>query len=153
MELKFTRLINRKRPSARKVRGSGRLKRTVWEWGNDETLTEWGQELVGKCEFDYIKQDRVFCCRSTGSKTRAYARIWGLGRIWQKTLNVEPSYIIEIISEKFDKLPKNQQDMVLIHELLHIPKNFSGALVPHKRKGGVNDRVVREIYQKVNNNR
>ena len=32
----------------------------------------------------------------------------------------KPAYIIEVISEKFNKLPKRKQDDVLLHELAHI---------------------------------
>lgn len=102
--------------------------------------------LISSCNFNHINPRGVYCYVSTGAKTRAYARIWGLGRIFQQALNIEPAYVIEVISEKFNRLTPQQQEMVLIHELLHIPKSFSGALVPHRHKGGVNDRVVREIY-------
>jgi predicted metallopeptidase len=67
--------------------------------------------------------------------------------VWQQTLGLEPAYILEVIAEKFNKLSQSDQDKVLIHELLHIPKNFSGALVPHKHKGGVNERTVHQIYK------
>lgn len=147
MGLRFTKLLRNKRAS--RVSRVSRGARKAWEWGTDEVLTQWVQRLVIKCKFDHVKPGRVFCCKSTGATTRAYARIWGLGRIWQQTLDIEPSYIIEVISEKFDRLTKDQQDMVLIHELLHIPKTFSGALVPHKHKGGVNDRVVRQIFENI----
>jgi len=78
---------------------------------------------------------RIYSLRSINSKTRAYARIWGLTSVWQKVLKVQASYIIEVISEKYDKLPQTEKDRILLHELNHIPKNFSGALVPHFRKG------------------
>lgn len=91
----------------------------------------------------------MICYRSFGAKTRACARIWGLGRIWQQALDLTPAYVIEVIDEKFSKLTGRQKDHVLIHELLHIPKTFSGALVPHKDHGGVNDRVVHELYARL----
>lgn len=124
-------------------------KRAKLEWRKSGELSAKISRLVIVGSFDYVRTDRIFCYESTGSKTRAYARIWGLNRIWQQTLGVEPAYILEIISEKFCKLSSTEKDHVLIHELLHIPKNFSGALVPHKRKGGVNERRVREIYSKL----
>lgn len=71
--------------------------------------------------------------RSFGSSSKAIARIWGLPRVWQIVLDLKPQYVVEIISEKFDKMSVDQQNRVLIHELAHIPKTFSGALIPHTR--------------------
>lgn len=91
--------------------------------------------LVEKVDMHWIDLSRVHCVRSNHSTARAYARIWGMGRIWQETLNIPAHYCVEVISEKFDPLPKNKQAEVLLHELAHIPRNFSGALVPHTRRG------------------
>lgn len=63
------------------------------------------------------------------------ARIWSFGKIWQLALNQKPAYIIEVISEKFDSLSDKEKNNVLLHEIAHIPNNFSGALVPHIRRG------------------
>ena len=81
------------------------------------------------------KGSEIHCVRSKNANTRAYARIWGLSRIWQETLKLNPSYIIEVVSEKFDHLPEKQRDKILLHELAHIPNNFSGSLIPHIRRG------------------
>ena len=78
---------------------------------------------------------RIICFRSTYAKTRAYARIWGLSRVWQLALNMGPAYVLEVISEKFDHLDKDERDRILLHEIAHIPMNFSGALIPHKHHG------------------
>lgn len=86
-------------------------------------------------EINWVNIDNVACFRSTNSKARAYARIWGLPKIWQLSLNIEPHYTIEVLAEKFDNLPQHKKDEVLLHELAHIPKNFSGALLPHRRRG------------------
>lgn len=122
------------------------MKSKKLEWVESKQLDRKLKSLIRSCDFSHINSSRVYSYVSKGANTRAYARIWGLGRIFQQALNIQPAYVIEVISEKFVKLTSEQQDMVLIHELMHIPKSFSGALVPHKHKGGVNDRVVREIY-------
>ncbi len=99
--------------------------------------------LIEELHLDHLLGDRIFFYRSTGSKARAYARAWGLPALWQNALDIEPAYIIEVISKYFDKLPQKEQDKVLLHELTHIPKNFSGALVPHthRRKGSFKDKL------------
>lgn len=89
-------------------------------------------EIIKRLDFTHMTPQNIVCMRSFDSKSDAYARIWSLPRIWQKAIGVEPHYVIEVLSQRFDKLATPQQDKVLIHELLHIPKTFSGALVPHK---------------------
>jgi len=87
--------------------------------------------------------------RSYGSRSNAFARIWGLSKVWQKVLNVKSHYIIEVLHPRFDKLNKEDQEKTLLHELLHIPKKFSGGLIPHKCFGKKIDRkTVDEIYKK-----
>lgn len=138
MALRFTRL-----------RKKGKRKDIDWQDAPEITLRV--QELIELSELNHIRPNRIICYRSINAKTRAYARIWGLSRIWQQALDLQPAYVIEVISEKFDKLPSREQDMILIHELLHIPKTFSGALVPHHDHGGVNEDRVREIYRNIQN--
>lgn len=70
--------------------------------------------------------------RSTGATSRARARIWSFPKIWQMALNQPAHYVIEVLSQHFDHLSEDDKTRVIIHELMHIPKNFSGALVPHR---------------------
>lgn len=105
------------------------------EWVSAPDIEKKVKNLVNTLRLDWIKRNRIFCFRSKNSKTRAHARIWGLSRIWQQALEIKPAYIIEVISEKFDKLPDKEKDKVLLHELAHVPKNFSGSLVPHYKRG------------------
>lgn len=88
--------------------------------------------LVKELGLKYITSDQIHSFRSSGSSSRATARIWSLPTIWQQALNTGPAYCLEVLSERFDKLKPDDQERVLIHELLHIPKTFSGALVPHR---------------------
>lgn len=104
-------------------------------------------ELASSLEFSHIDHQRVFCFRSCGSKSKARARIWSFPRIWQKALCAKPAYCIEVISERFDKLTEEGKCKVLIHELLHIPKNFSGNLLSHKGRGWrIDSGVVNKFY-------
>lgn len=105
------------------------------EWHKAPDIKKKIITLLEKTGVGLIDINSIYCYRSTGAKTRAIARIWGLAKLWQMTLNQKPSYIIEVISERFDKLSDHEKDKVLLHELAHIPKNFSGSLVPHIRRG------------------
>ena len=104
--------------------------------------------IVRALELGHVSDKHIICMRSTEAKTRALARIWGLPRIWQQALYLKAYYIIEVVSEKFDKMSKEEQDKTLIHELMHVPKTFSGALVPHECFGKkIDDRAVEPLYK------
>ena len=115
------------------------------QWQRDEQIGRRLKNIIKATGMDWIDKTRIYPFRSYNSTTRAYARIWGFSRIFQIALDEDPAYVIEVISEKFDKLNNDEQDKVLIHELVHIPKSFSGSLVPHtkRRRGrpGFEDRV------------
>lgn len=82
-------------------------------------------------DFSHVDTNRVLCYRSKGSTANIYARIWSFPGIWQAALGVEAHYVIEVV-ERFDRESRAEQEKTLIHELMHIPKTFSGNLVPHK---------------------
>lgn len=104
-------------------------------------------EILDVMGWRHIIGARIICMRSTGAKANAYARIWNLPKIWQKALDVNPFYVIEVVSEHFDKLNDERKTWVLMHELMHIPKKFSGGLVPHKHNGGrIDKRSVDKVY-------
>ncbi|HKC14847.1 MAG TPA: putative metallopeptidase [Patescibacteria group bacterium] len=122
------------------------------EWEEAEEVKKDVEEILGVLELSYIDPTRIFCFRSYGSKSRSYARIWTFPKIFQRALDVEPAYVIEVLAKYFDRLDNDNQKKVLIHELLHIPKNFSGALVPHKgrnRSLGKTANLLFEQYQKL----
>jgi len=106
------------------------------------------ENIIKTLAIEYINPDRIFCFRSHKSKANARARIWSMPRIWQMALKIDSAYVIEVLSEKFDNISYDDQTKVLIHELLHIPKTFSGALRPHKgRYMTVGHREVDKLYK------
>ena len=120
------------------------------EWKKAPELQKEISNLVKKLDFSHIDPEKIVVFRSFGSKSRARARIWSLPRIWQQALSVKPHYCIEVLSEKFDKLSESDQTKILIHELLHIPKTFSGSLLPHRNRGArIDSRLVEKYFRKL----
>jgi len=109
-------------------------------------------QLAAECEFFHVVPQFVYCVRSKGSKSkRTIARIHGLGRLWQGVLNMPPAYTIEVISEVYDKMGKEDKEKTLVHELMHIPGAFGGGFRPHK--GYVERRMVDAVYEKLKKKR
>lgn len=104
--------------------------------------------IAADLDFFHIVPQFVFCVRSKGSKAkRIIARIHGLNKIWQEVLNIPTAYTIEVISENYDRMSKEDKEKTLIHELLHIPGGFSGGFRPHK--GYVERKTVELLYTKL----
>ena len=105
-------------------------------------------EIVDRLDLFHIVPQFVYCCRSRGSKSRGtVARIHGLSRIWQEVLLRPPAYVIEVISERYDRLSEEEKEKTLIHEILHIPKGFSGGFRPHK--GYINSKRIEKLHQRL----
>lgn len=120
------------------------------KWEKSSELQEQVKKLVDHLGLEHIQPEKIVVFRSYGSKSMARARIWSLPRIWQQALRVEPHYCIEVLSEKFDHLSEENKVRVLIHELLHIPKTFSGSLLPHRNRGArIDHHLVEKYYQKL----
>lgn len=94
----------------------------------------------------YIDPKHIMCMRSHKATSRARARIWSFPHIWQVALRLPPYYVIEVLSHHFDHLSDDDKTRVIIHELMHIPKNFSGALVPHR---GLHKRINRGAVEQM----
>ena len=91
------------------------------------------KEIIRKLKMTHIDETRVICLRSKGSGSRkVIARCHGLPRIMQVAFTQKPHYIIEILSERFDRLSREDQTKVLIQEILHIPHCFGGGFRAHK---------------------
>lgn len=105
------------------------------------------EHVVHKLDFVHIDLNGIYCFRSTGSKSRrTVARIHSLGKLWQKALNKRSAYLIEVISDRYDRLSREDKEKVIIHELLHIPKGFAGGFRPHK--GHITKHKIETLHQK-----
>jgi len=68
-------------------------------------------------------------------------------------LKLPPHYIIEVIGERYDRLAPEEKIRTLIHELMHIPLNFSGSLLPHRTRAGRLEKKVDKFYRILENKR
>jgi predicted metallopeptidase len=102
--------------------------------------------IVARLDFRHIEPSRIYCYRSQGSKSRrTVARIYSLGKLWQIALKTQAGYLIEVISERYDRLSQEEKEKVLIHELLHIPRGFSGGFKPHK--GNITPKTIDKLHK------
>ncbi len=106
------------------------------------------REISGKLELPH-DISRLICIRSIGSKSRhTIARCHSVSRAVQTALGIDAHYVIEVLSENFDRLPEDERTRTLIHELMHIPKAFGGGFKGHRV---VNRRAVEKMYVKYKN--
>ena len=90
------------------------------------------EHIRHKLGMNHVDLSKVACFRSKGSGTRnTIARCHGLSKVMQLGMNIDAFYVIEVISEKFDRMPEEERTKTLIHELMHIPKNFGGGFRHH----------------------
>ena len=82
--------------------------------------------------FPHIDIENVKCFRSFGtSSLRTIARCHALGKLMQKAIGRKAMYVLEFLSERFDKLNEAERIKIIIHELMHIPKCFGGGFKHH----------------------
>jgi predicted metallopeptidase len=124
-----------------------KLKPQKLEWEEASEIKKDIENIISVLDFSYINSARIFCYRTQGSKSRSYARIWAFPKIFQTALKMEPAYVIEVLAKYFDKLDADKQKQVLIHELLHIPKNFSGALLPHRGRNRHLEKNASQLFK------
>ena len=105
------------------------------------------ERIVSELGFSHIDLNCIYCFRSMDSKSRrTVARIHSLGKLWQKALNKHSAYLIEVISERYDRLSAEEKEKVIIHELLHIPRGFAGGFRPHK--GHITRRKIDSLHSR-----
>jgi predicted metallopeptidase len=102
--------------------------------------------IASVLEMNHLNLERIGCLRGFGSKSkRTIARCHTLGKVMQKAMGVKAFYTIEFL-EKFDKLGWEEQEKVIIHELLHIPKTFGGGFRQHDFVCDKNVEVLHEKF-------
>ena len=121
------------------------------EWQKADDVKQDVQHILETIDLPHIDLNRVYCYRTQGSKVRAYARTWAFPKIFQDALDVKPAYVIEVLSKHYDKLKEEEKKKVIIHELLHIPKNFSGALLPHRSKNRNLHSLANQLFKEYKN--
>jgi len=111
-----------------------------------QDLKEKAIDVVNKLGLEHVKPESFECIRSNGSSTkRVLARCHGLNKVMQLGLKRQAFYVLEFLSERFDKLSEEEQIKVIIHELMHIPKAFGGGFRHHDF---VTDKNVEKLYKK-----
>jgi len=102
-------------------------------------------EEISAFLFPHVKIERVKCFRSSGtSSKRTVARCHTIGKLIQKAIGIKAFYVLEFLSERFDKLPEEEKIKVIIHELMHIPASFGGGFRHHDR---VCERNIEKNYR------
>ena len=106
------------------------------------------KRITRKLKMDYIDLDRVKGVRSYGSTGKGIiARCHALPKVMQLALGIDAHYVIEILTENYERLSKEEQIKILIHELMHIPETFGGGFRMHKDH--VTRKNVEKLYRKL----
>ncbi len=102
-------------------------------------------EEISKMLFPHVDLTHIRCFRSYGTSSRGtIARCHALNKIMQKAIGIKAVYVLEFLTERFEKLDEEEKLKVIIHELMHIPKTFGGGFIHHNF---VTDRTVNKVYQ------
>jgi len=106
-------------------------------------------EIIQRLGMSHVRKEDIECIRSKGTSTRGIiARCHGLNKVMQKALQRKAFYVLEFLSERFDKMSEEEQTKVIIHELMHIPAAFGGGFRHHDI---VTDRNVELLYRRLKN--
>lgn len=112
-----------------------------------EDVKKRAEDIIKTLNLEYIDLENIAFIRSFNSSSKyTIARCHALGKAMQIGMKRRTSfYLIEVISEKFDKLTEEKKIKVIIHEIMHIPKTFGGGFIQHNK---VNEKNVNILYKK-----
>src|SRR4030066_867695 len=89
-------------------------------------------EEISKMLFPHVDILNIKCYRSYGTSSRGtIARCHALNKIMQKAIGIKAVYVLEFLTERFERLDNEEKLKVIIHELMHIPKSFGGGFKHH----------------------
>ncbi len=102
------------------------------------------KKIALRLKMTHIDHKRVKGIRSYGSSSQGViARCHALPKVMQLALGIGAHYVVEIINDPFERLSKEDQTKILIHELMHIPQTFGGGFRMHR------DHVTRKNVEKL----
>lgn len=109
-------------------------------------IKEEAEEILKVLQWNHVLIDSVAFLRSYGSTSRrTIARCHALGKAMQIGMGrTKGFYLVEVISERFDKMPSEEKTKTIIHELMHIPSTFGGGFKHHHI---VNERSVEKAFR------
>jgi predicted metallopeptidase len=108
-------------------------------------LKEKALDIISKLGM-HIKSEDFECVISHGSSSRGtIARCHGMSKVLQLALGIKPVYVLEFLSKRFSNMDEKEKTKVIIHELMHIPKNLGGGFRHHDY---VTDREVESLYRR-----
>lgn len=106
------------------------------------------KRISRRLKMDHIDLNRVKGVRSYGSTGKGViARCHALPKVMQLALGIDAHYVIEILTENYNRLSKEEQIKILIHELMHIPETFGGGFRMHRDL--VTRKNVEKLYRKL----
>jgi len=105
-------------------------------------------DIVQTLGLNHIDLEKVVCVRSFGSSAlRIIARCHGMSKVLQIAMRIKAFYVLEFIAERFDSLSADDQTETIIHEIMHIPKNFGGGFRYHDHVTMKNVKGMVEKYR------
>lgn len=104
------------------------------------------EEILRVLDWKHVQIDSVAFLRSYGSTSRrTIARCHALGKAMQIGMGRTTGfYLVEVIAERFDRMPAEEKTKTIIHELMHIPSTFGGGFKHHHI---VNERSVEIAFR------
>lgn len=127
-----------------------RVNKLKYEYAPD--LQQRMMDIATTLEMNHVKLERVQCLRSHGSSSRyTIARCHALGKLMQAAMQTKAFYAIEFL-ERFEKMSKKEQDKVIIHELMHIPKSFGGGFRHHDFVCEENVELLHQKFESLKSN-